>query len=132
MISCPFCGRTFTVGGGVFVTPTGKASDIELLFSIVSLNRFTSSTVATTVYHPLTNVTDTFGQTMPDTAVTIRFLIGDTTGSGSVNAGDAIQTRSLAGQATDTTNFRSDVNTDGFVNTGDTLIVRTRAGSSVP
>ncbi len=49
-----------------------------------------------------------------------------------VNSGDILQTRNRSGQATDATNFRSDVNLDGFVNSGDTLFVRTRAGTSLP
>ena len=40
--------------------------------------------------------------------------------------GDALQTRNRSGQATDETNFRSDVNADGFVNSGDTTVVRGR------
>ena len=47
-------------------------------------------------------------------------LVGDTNGDRVVNSGDALQTRSRSGQATDAVNFRSDVNTDGFVNSGDT------------
>ncbi len=49
-----------------------------------------------------------------------------------VNAGDALQTRNRSGQATDTTNFRSDVNADGFVNSGDTTAVRARSGATLP
>jgi hypothetical protein len=79
----------------------------------------------------LSNVTDSFGQTMPNTPVSIRFLVADTNGDGSVNAGDALQTRNRSGQATDSTNFRSDVNVDGVVNGGDTVVVRGRAGTSV-
>ena len=60
------------------------------------------------------------------------FLLGDTNGDRSVNAGDAIQTRNRAGQAVDSTNFRSDVNLDGFVNSGDTTVVRGQSGYSVP
>jgi hypothetical protein len=48
-----------------------------------------------------------------------------------VNAGDALQTRNRSGQATDGTNFRSDVTADGFVNSGDTTVVRSRSGTSV-
>jgi len=50
--------------------------------------------------------------------------------SGTVNSGDAIQTRTLAGQTVDMTNFRSDVNADGFFNAGDTFIVRAASGGS--
>ena len=51
-------------------------------------------------------------------------LVGDSTGNGFVNAGDALQTRNRSGQVTDATNFRSDVNTVGFVNNRDTTVAR--------
>jgi hypothetical protein len=59
-------------------------------------------------------------------------LIGDVNGDGSVNSGDALQTRNRSGQATDGTNFRSDVNADGVVNGGDTAIIRSHSGEFVP
>jgi hypothetical protein len=76
-------------------------------------------------------VTDSFGQTMPDTNVTVGFLTGDVNGDRSVNTGDALQARSRSGQSTDATNFRFDVNADGAVSAGDTIIVRSRSGTSL-
>ncbi len=119
-------------GNASVTSGTGSVSGSAIIAGTTMTVNLTGVANAQALTLNLTNVTDTFGQVLPDTAVTIRFLIGDATGSGSVNAGDAIQTRSMAGQATDQTNFRADFNTDGFVNTGDTVIVRTRAGSSVP
>jgi hypothetical protein len=78
------------------------------------------------------SATDVNGQTMPDTPVSIGFLLGDTTGDGVVNGGDAIQTRGRSGQGTDATNFRSDINVDGSVSAGDTIIVRGQAGNFLP
>ena len=46
--------------------------------------------------------------------------------------GRPLQTRNRSGQATDATNFRSDVNADGFVNSGDTTVVRARSGTFLP
>ncbi len=80
----------------------------------------------------LSNVTDSFGQTYPNTAFGASFLAGDTNGDGFVNVGDSLQTRNRSGQGTDSTNFRSDVNLDGAVNSGDTLLIRARSGTSVP
>ncbi len=59
-------------------------------------------------------------------------LLGDTSGDGFVNAGDAVQTRNRAGQGTNATNFRSDVNADGVINSGDTAVVRAKSGTSLP
>jgi hypothetical protein len=59
-------------------------------------------------------------------------LIGDTNGDRTVNAGDALQTRSRSGQAAAAANFRNDVNADGVINSGDSLSVRRRSGASLP
>ena len=67
-----------------------------------------------------------------DVSVSMGVLIGDASGDGVVNGGDAIQTRSRSGQGANTTNFRSDANTDGFVNGGDTIAVRSRSGTFLP
>lgn len=88
-------------------------------------------TDAQTLTLTLSNVADNLGQMLPDTAVNISFLLGDTNADGTVNAGDAIQTRSRSGQQADTTNFRFDINLDGSVNGGDTIVVRSRSGSGL-
>jgi hypothetical protein len=80
----------------------------------------------------LTNVSDNTSQTLPTTAITIGFLVGDSNGDGIVNAADTLQTRGRSGQGTDGNNFRSDVNLDGAVNSGDATIVRSRSGNSLP
>ncbi len=79
----------------------------------------------------LTGVSDQFGQTLPDTPLSVGFLVGDTNGDSFVNSGDAAQTRGRSGQVTDATNFRSDVNVDGTVNAGDASIVRSHSGNSL-
>jgi uncharacterized delta-60 repeat protein len=87
---------------------------------------------AQTVIVTLNGVTDSFGQTLPSTAVSAAFLHGDTNGDRTVNSGDALQTRNRSGQTTDPTNFRSDVNGDGTVNSGDAIAVRSRSGNFLP
>ena len=80
----------------------------------------------------LTNVSDSFGNFSSAVAATMGVLLGDSNGDGTVNSGDAQQTRTRSGQAADVTNFRSDYNLDGNINTGDTTIVRARSGNSIP
>jgi N-acetylneuraminic acid mutarotase len=72
------------------------------------------------------------GTNSGDIALPIDFLIGDVNGDRVVNSGDALQTRSRSGQATDATNFRADVTVDGNVNSGDVIVVRNRSGNSLP
>jgi hypothetical protein len=80
----------------------------------------------------LSNVSDSSGQVLPPIAVSMKMLIGDVNADRVVNSGDALQTRSRAGQGTDNANFRWDLNADGVINSGDTLVVRSRSGNSVP
>jgi hypothetical protein len=89
---------------------------------------------------PLTNVTNAQNLTLRlngvngagDVLIPMSMLIGDTNGDGTVNSGDALQTRARSGQAADAANFRSDVNADGNVNSGDAISVRSRSGTSLP
>jgi hypothetical protein len=114
------------------VAVTGGVGSINGAFIYQDLMVVPLSGVANaqTLTLTLTNVTDRFGQTLPTTSVSARFLLGDTNGDGSVNAGDALQTKNRSGQDVSPTNFRSDVNTDGTVNTGDAFVVRSRSGDS--
>jgi hypothetical protein len=78
-----------------------------------------------------TNLMAVSGGVLPSATLTMGFLIGDSGGDGTVNAGDVQQTRNRSGQLTDGNNFRSDINRDGTVNSGDALIVRSRSGQSI-
>ncbi len=80
----------------------------------------------------LTGVTDTTAQVLPDTAVSVNMLIGDTNGNKTVNAGDVAQTKGQSGAAVTGANFRTDVNANGSVNAGDTALVKGSAGHSLP
>jgi hypothetical protein len=95
---------------------------------VVPLTGIANEQTITLITH---DVSDTLGQTLPATAISMRVLVGDVNGDGSVNSGDALQTRNRSGQSASAINFRSDVNTDGTINGGDALLVRARSGSNV-
>lgn len=67
-----------------------------------------------------------------DVTIPTAFLLGDVSGDGFVNSGDALITRNRSGQATNATNFRSDYNIDGSVNAADATIVRGQSGQFLP
>jgi hypothetical protein len=117
-----FATAAVTSGTGL-VAGTGTV-DTQLTINLSGV------TNAQTISVTLTGVTD--GTTTNDVTVSMSVLTGDTNGDRSVNSGDAIQTRSRAGQATNASNFRSDVNSDGTVNSGDAIVVRSRTGTFVP
>ncbi len=77
-------------------------------------------------------VTDTFGQTLPDTAVNVIMLMGDTTANATVNASDVAQTKGQIGSSVDATNFRNDINANGTINATDVGEVKSNLGKSVP
>ncbi|MDQ6655624.1 MAG: dockerin type I domain-containing protein, partial [Verrucomicrobiota bacterium] len=117
--------------GGVTLTGTGNAgsptfSGNDMLVPLTGVaNQQRVSLTAT-------NVTASGGGTLASVGLQIGFLIGDSSNDGVVNAADAQQVRNRSGQATDLTNFRSDVNVDGTVNSGDTTIVRAQSGRALP
>ena len=80
----------------------------------------------------LSNVTDSFAQVLPDTAVSMNMLIGDTSGNKTVNASDVGQTKAQSGLSVTATNFREDVIPNGLINVSDISQVKADAGHGVP
>ena len=80
----------------------------------------------------VSNVMDSFGQTLPDTAVNAVMLIGDTSANRSVNSSDVAQIKSQVGTSVDSTNFRSDINVSGGITSSDVSQVKAAVGDSVP
>src|SRR6202011_3232017 len=80
----------------------------------------------------LTSVTDSFGQILPDTAVSANMLIGDTTGNRTVNASDIAQVKAQVGMPVTSANFREDLTVDGVINASDIGLVKSKSGDSLP
>ena len=80
----------------------------------------------------LNNVMDSFGQTLPQTAVPMNVLLGDTTGNKTVNASDITQTKTKPGQVVDASNFREDVTANGDINASDVTVVKIHSGDTLP
>ena len=81
----------------------------------------------------LSNVTDSFAQVLPDTAVAAGFLLGDVNGSRSVSATDIGQVKSQSGQAVSASNFRADVTASGgSINASDIGLVKSASGTTLP
>ena len=85
-----------------------------------------------TVTLTLSNVTDDFGQVVPDTSISAGFLLGDTTGNGIVNSSDVSETKLQSGQALSSSNFREDVTVSGSINASDVSTVKSKSGTSLP
>ena len=76
--------------------------------------------------------TDVMSQVLPDTAVNMNMLIGDTNGNRSVNASDIAQTKGQIGMTVTSANFRQDLNVSGTITSADTAQVKASVGHSVP
>jgi hypothetical protein len=80
----------------------------------------------------LSNITDQFSQVLPETAVSVKILIGDTNGNGVVNASDVAQAKAQSGNLMLDTNFRADANINGAINATDIGMIKSKAGNAVP
>ncbi len=123
-----FFPGTVTVLNSSVTSGTGSVNNLMVSGAQVTVD-LTGVANAQTIVLTLLGVSD--GTNTTDLNLPIGILLGDTNADRLVNSGDSLQTRSRAGQATGTTNFRSDVNNDGVINSGDTTIVRARAGTGL-
>jgi hypothetical protein len=110
------------------ISGTGSVSGVTVNGSTVTID-LTGVGNAQTISVTLLNVNN--GATTANVVIPMGVLLGDTTASRTVNSGDAQETRNRSGQLADSTNFRSDVNTDGTVNSGDAFLVRARSGTTL-
>jgi hypothetical protein len=80
----------------------------------------------------LHNVRDTLAQLLPDKAVKVGMLVGDTNGNRTVNASDIGQTKGQSGAVLSADNFRTDINASGSVNASDIGQAKANAGHTLP
>lgn len=127
---------TFTnnvVSGNASVTAgTGNVSGSPAFSGNTMTVNLTGVTDVQQIAVTASGVMDTFGQTLPDTAVTANMLAGDATGNKSVNSSDVGMTKQQVGAAVDVTNFRTDVNASGTLNASDVSMVKGLTGNSLP
>ncbi len=119
-------------GNASVTTGTGSVSGSPTFAGNTMTVNLTGVTDVQKITVTLSGVTDSFAQVLPDTAVSMNMLIGDTNGNKTVNAGDVAQTKGQSGAAVTAANFRNDVNANGTVNAGDTAQVKANAGHSLP
>jgi hypothetical protein len=122
------------------VTFTGATAAPATVGSATVARAFASSGDARQVTVDLTNVSDTQTLTVRllnvnnsgDVAVTMKVLLGDTTGNGTVNASDVGQTKAKSSQPITNANFRADLTPNGVINASDVALAKSRSGASIP
>jgi Dockerin type I domain len=87
---------------------------------------------AQTITVTLSGVTDTNAQVLPDAAVSLGILVGDTNGNGAVSSSDISQTKAQSGAPVTAANFREDVGVNGSISSSDISLVKAQSGTSIP
>lgn len=118
-----FTGSKMTSGAATIASVTGSGS------STLKIN-LSSVTNGQRLVVTLAGATD--GTYANDIAIPMRLIVGNTTGSGSVNGGDVGQTKSQSGQVVSASNFREDVTADGNINGADVGLVKSLSGTGAP
>ena len=117
-------------------TPSVTEGTGNIVSSPISGNTMTINLTGVTDIQQITvtldNVMDSFGQTLPQTAVPMNVLFGDTTANKSVNASDISQTKANAGGVVGASDFREDVTASGDINASDVAAVKAHSGDSLP
>ena len=115
----PAPGHSGNMAGPPIISPDGRTVTLSL----------TNVTDVQTLAMTLSGVNN--GTNTNDVTVQMSLLVGDTNGNGVVNASDVSQTKSRSGQATSSTNFRSDVAVNGTINASDLALVKSRSGNGL-
>jgi hypothetical protein len=110
-------------------TGTGSVSGFAVTGGQVTVN-LTGVSNAQTIVITLFGVSD--GTNTGNVSIPMGVLLGDTTGSGSVNASDVSLTKLKSGQAVDSSNFREDVTVNGSINASDVSSVKLKSGTALP
>jgi hypothetical protein len=80
----------------------------------------------------LSGLMDVYSQALPNQTVSMKALVGDTTGNSTVNVGDIGQTKGQAGAVVTQANCRQDVTPNGSINAADIGLVKSRSGQTIP
>ena len=127
---------TFTnnvVSGSASVTSgTGSLAGAPVFSGNTMTVNLTGVTDLQALTVTLANVTDNFSQVLPNTGVNVHFLLGDSTGSNSVNGSDVSLIKSASGATASAANFRSDIIANGMINGTDVSVAKSTSGNSLP
>lgn len=117
--------------GGVSVTSSdGLASATQSVSGGVVTVELSAVSDAQTIAIALLDVND--GIHVGDVVIPMSFLLGDSTGNGSVTASDIGQVKSNSGQPVSASNFRNDINANGSINATDVGVGKASSGHVLP
>ena len=122
-------GGVSVTGGAATIVPFAGINASDAHHYIVQLTGVVNAQVVTL---QLVNVNDSLGNVTPTLQVPIGVLLGDTTGTGTVNATDVSQAKLQSGQAVTGSNFRNDITVSGSINATDVSSVKLKSGTALP
>ena len=108
---------------------SGSVTNFVVVGNIVTVN-LTGVANAQTITVTLSGVSD--GTNTSDVEAAMSVLVGDTNADKFVDAIDASQTKSKAGNAVTALNCREDVNVDGSIDAIDVSLVKSKSGTALP
>ena len=118
------------IGGAVVAEGSATVSSTSVAGNTVIVN-LTNVTNAQRVTVNVLDVHDSAGNVSAATPTTMRFLIGDTSGNGSVSGTDVSQTKGQSGAPVGAGNFREDVAVNGAISGTDVSTVKARSGTAI-
>ncbi len=124
--------NSMMAGSATVTSGTGNVLGSPVFNGNTMTTQLTGVTDAQKLTVTLSGVTDSFGQVMPDTAVTVNVLVGDINGSRAVNATDIAQWKSQSSGSVTAGNFRADINASGTLSATDLAELKANAGHAVP
>ena len=118
-------------GGAIVTEGSATVASTAVAANTVTVN-LTNVLNAQRVTVSVLDVHDNAGNASAVKTATMRVLVGDVNGNGSVSGTDVLVVKAAAGAAVGAGNFRDDVVITGSINGTDVVTVKNRSGSSVP
>ncbi|HMJ06691.1 MAG TPA: hypothetical protein VK474_10585 [Chthoniobacterales bacterium] len=120
----PVTFTSATVSSGAGMVESASATGAAITVNLANVTDAQTTTIT------LAGVSD--GSRTAEIVVPISFLLGDTSGNGTVSSTDVGQTKAQSGQAVTSANFRTDVNaTGGSISSSDISLVKSRSGNTL-
>jgi dockerin type I repeat protein len=119
-------------GTGTVTSGTGSVSGSPVFAGNTMTLNLAGVSDAQKISVTLSNVTDSFGQVLPNRVVNMNVLVGDINGSNTVNATDVAQIKAESGRAITPANFRADLNPNGSINASDVALLKLHSGAGLP
>jgi Kelch motif len=114
---------------GAILSATISAADAHRVNVVLSAKR---SCIASDIIVTADGISDDQGNFLPSASVTMGLLVGDVDGDRTVTTNDVRAIKADRGMATDSSNFREDINGDGHIESGDVKIAAGQVGRSLP